>query len=180
MLNQLIRAGHAFAALALLSIVLGCGSGAEKVAESALETMIEKAGAADGVEVDVDFRGNGESFSIKTKEGEFSMTVGGGAKIPDDFPKDIPTYPKATVTITQSMEGQGFMIQATTGDSMEKVVGYLENEAAKAGWEQTMSLNQNIGQPMKMLNFAKGDRVANYTIIRQTDETIISITSAEK
>jgi len=119
-----MKYGKLFMGCLVIVALAGCGgkSAEEKSAEELAERMIEQAAKAEGAEVDVDvssgsvkIRGTDEeggtvnvdmdeeSATITSEGGRTTMTAGAAAKIPDDFPKDVPLYEKMKVMAVQHM-----------------------------------------------------------------------------
>lgn len=79
----------------------------------------------------------------------------GTSEIPDNFPKDFPVYPGATVTSSlsggQSGQGNGFWLTLATGDSLDAVTTFYENAFASSGWtvESTYTANGTATQTVK-------------------------------
>lgn len=68
------------------------------------------------------------------------VEVGAGARIPADFPADVPVYPDATVlsAATMSDEGsRGASLMLSTSDGMDKVAGWYEERLDAGGWTKT-------------------------------------------
>lgn len=178
--------------VAIVLVLGGCGQRmADKIAEKALEETIERAAedGGDDVDVDVDVSsgkmtvtstgtgGEGEtvrmefdedSGTITTADGTSEITMGKGAKMPDDFPKDVPVYKNATIQMAGQEAAQGMMtVSMTCPDAFDKVVNFYEEQASAQGWHEQMSMNQ--GGTMQMLSYSKDDRILNVTV-SQTDE----------
>lgn len=183
--------------------VLGCGSKpSETVAEKAVEKMVEQALSDTGQQVNVQIDKEGAGFSMTVtgdKAGEvseikigqdeqtFSLSMqgtdgnvtvmgGGDAKIPDTFPKDVPLYPGMKLLVVQSMpEQQGYIIQARSDDSMDKVTAYLKKEAAAQEWKETLAMSQAGDPPMQMLGYSKDNRVLHFVLNSEDGGTIIHL-----
>lgn len=101
----------------------------EQAAEKALESAIEQS-AEGSVDVDFDLSDEGQEITIETEEGTFTA---GQQEIPDNFPKDFPTYPGATITSTASSPDNIALILISK-DSVAKAADYFEDELVDNGW----------------------------------------------
>ena len=181
----------------------GCGSKpTETVAEKAAEKTLEQALSDTGQKVDVKIGKEGDGFSMtvigedadgvsEIKIGQdaqtFSlsmpgadgnvMVVGGDdAKIPDTFPKDVPLYPGIKLLVVQSMpEQQGYIIQARSDDSVDKVLAYLKKEVAAQGWQETLAMSQPGDPPMQMIGYSKDNRVLHFVLNAEDGKTVIHL-----
>lgn len=163
-----------------LVIAAGClGSGCDlitekitqKVAEKAIEHTIEKQSGGD-VQVDTS---NG-SVSVKSDKGTVEIS-GAGAKLPDTWPKDVPLYPGATITMAISNDKQ-HMLGLETADSPEQAVAFYKDKLASMKQEVAMSTPQQ-----EMLAYEDGNgRVVQLAIGKESggagpDTTIALIVS---
>jgi hypothetical protein len=133
----------AAAAVALLAVsaasTVGCKRLAEKAAEKAEEKAIENAG---GGKVQINSGENG-SMTIVTDAG--AVTIGTGAKIPDDFPKEVPVYPGAKPTMAMKSANAGkdvWSVTMETPDTKDKIVAFYKSKMT-GFTEQAM---QDMGQ----------------------------------
>lgn len=61
----------------------------------------------------------------------------GGTKLPDNFPKDFPLYPGATLTgsVAGGAGGKGgFWLTFSTADNSDKVTAYFKDRLPASGW----------------------------------------------
>ncbi len=184
-------------------LVPGCGSKpSETVAEKAVEKMVEQALSDTGQKVNVKIGKEGDGFSmtvtgddaegvseikIGQDEQTFSLSmqgmdgnvmVAGGedARIPDTFPKDVPLYPGMKLLLVQSMpEQQGYIIQARSDDSMDKVAAYIKKEVAAQEWKETLAMSQAGDPPMQMLGYSKNNRVLHFVLNSEDGGTVIHL-----
>lgn len=140
-------------AFALLST--GCKSPGEKLAEKATEKMLETAGG-EGTDVDIDSE-TGE-MTIKSEGTEITSS----AKLPSDWPSDVPVYTGATVSgsFSSSSEGQfGGWVNLTTPDSADKVKTWYADELLKEGWEEEGNFSSSSdGLDSTMISYTKSER----------------------
>jgi hypothetical protein len=119
--------------------------------------------------------GEGEGFRILGENeelGEISAEFGKDVKIPDSFPKDIPTYPGASV-LAGMVAGGGGMVTLQTGDDPEDVSAFYRENLAKEGWNLTPEMDLG-GQ--RVLAFEKGDRNGAVQVSREGSDTTVVIT----
>jgi hypothetical protein len=184
-----------FAGCAAILLLAGCGgkSTEEESAEAMAERMIENAARQSGQDVDVDIssgrmtiRGtdeeggavnvnvDGESATVTTEDGSSTVAVGAAAKIPDDFPKDVPLYKGMEVMAVQKDAASGATgFTATSKDGTAKVAEFYKKQAAAEGWTQDADMPQG---PMHMLAFSKGDRKLNVVLMGDGNATNIQLT----
>jgi hypothetical protein len=108
------------AALAVPS--MGCKRLAERAAEKAEEKAIEK---QTGGQVSI----NGEKGTLTIVTDAGAMTLGETAKIPDDFPKNVPVYPGAAPKVAMKSAAGGketWSVIVETMDAKDKVVAYYK------------------------------------------------------
>jgi len=133
------------ATLALIPLFgFGCSSISDKISqkvgESATEAIINKGLGGEG-KVDV----SGDSLSFKGKDGDIAF--GENAKIPSNFPTDVPTIDGAKVVMvtvgkTEPMSA-GYVVQAKgTVDGVAK--DFIAAIVAK-GWKSTSETQINEG-----------------------------------
>jgi hypothetical protein len=152
-------------------VLTGCG---KKASEKLAEKMIEAAAAKDGVKADVNLSDG--KMTIKTKEGTATYAAGKGAKIPENFPKDVHIYDGATVFMAASVPN-GFNLMLQTKDASDKVVPTMKSKMTADGWkeEAAMDMGQNV-----MLSYSKGDRKANVTVSSADKMTQITLTVVDE
>lgn len=118
---------------------VGCKRLAERAAEKAEEKAIEK-----GTGGQVSINGQKGTMTIVTDAG--AVTMGETAKIPDDFPKNVPVYPGATpkVAVKSAQGGKDtWSVVLETTDSKDKVVAYYK--ANLSGFTQASSMDVGTG-----------------------------------
>jgi hypothetical protein len=161
------------------TMILGCGQASETIAEKVMEKAIEA--GTDG-KADVNVSKDGEGFTITgTEDGEtMTMKMGDQAKLPDNFPKDIPMYEGLALMVVTSMGAdEGHMVQGTTADALDKVVAFYKKEVAAKGWKEEMVQSQ---ADVHMLIYSKEKRSLNVTIGKDEDnggQTFVSMITAK-
>ena len=120
--------------------------------------------------------GTGESvpegtWHMKSKEGEATVSMGAGAKIPATFPKDVPLYQGAQVVLVTD-QPQATVVHLRTKDDA-KTVGDAYGTALKAqGWEEEIAAALATGT---MRSLKKGDRSLSVVVMGAGDMTTIQL-----
>lgn len=196
-LNQCVA--RASLALALVALPLsGCGKAKEALQEKAVEKAINAAAGKDGAKVDINKNqmtittkdggsttltssDKGDAVTMKTADGTVTMTSGENAKVPEDFPKDIPLYPGAKpTTVTASSKDKAFTLQFTTKDPVEKVAEHFKKELVGQGWAEGMVMSTPGEQAAQMLNYTKGERALMVNISKESEGITILLTTSNK
>jgi hypothetical protein len=109
-----------------------------------------------------------DQITFKTKEGTFSA----GAGLPADFPKDIPLYPKAKA------EGHfAGIVTFSSQDTVQQIGSFFEAQMKAKGWTVEVA---DLGETMKTLNCAKGERKSSITINQTEGKTDILVGYLQK
>lgn len=154
-------------------LVIGC-SCSEKAEEKVGERIAEKAiEAQTGHKADIDV--DKERMRIKTQDGEMTMSSGKTAKLPDNFPEDIPICEGCALDMAMEVP-QGYSLSLTTKDDVSKVSEWYLKEMIGKGW--TKEAFMEMGK-QTMLVFKKGERGVNLAISHDNDHTRISLTSVK-
>jgi hypothetical protein len=131
-----------------------------------------------GKAVDIQMIGSGDTstMTIQGEDGAMKMTTGDAAKVPDDFPKDIPIYSGVKLIGVQTMPDQKmFHIQAQTTDAMDKVVAFCKQQYPAQSWKEASSTSMAGDTPMTMLSYQKDDRILNIVLMKDKDGTMIQL-----
>jgi hypothetical protein len=132
-------------------------------------------------EENVSVNTEGGTYSVKSKEGEVTAVTGKNAKVPDNFPKDIPLYPGAEIAAVTTMTQQEmFSVQSTTADSLENTGAYFRKQFAANGWTEKQSMNQAGDAPMQMLTYSKEGRTAMVMLMVESGKTMINLQTAKE
>lgn len=154
-------------------LVVGC-SCSEKAEETIAEKIVEKAlEAQTGQKADIDVEN--ESMTVKTEDGEMTISSGKSAKIPDNFPKDIPMYEGYVLDMAMEVP-KGYSLSFTTKDDVSKVSEWYLDEMTDQGWTKEASMDMG---DQKMLVFKKGERGVNLVVAPDKDQTRIALTSVK-
>lgn len=87
------------------------------------------------------------TMTIVTDAG--AMTVGSGAKLPDDFPKGVPAYPGATVQFAAKTSNSGkdaWSAAFETPDSKDKVAAFYKSNLGGFNQASSMELGDSVVQ----------------------------------
>ena len=147
--------------VALLVLMSGCQTAAEKAVEQVT-----------GVQVDEE----GDSVTVETEEGK--ATVGGeGTDIPSDWPSDVPIYPDTTVVSTVDYEVSGAKNMGVTLDSTDDaktINDWYVDEVEKNGWKVTAKASTNGSY---VISATKGDQQLSVAIAADlgTDNTGVNL-----
>ncbi len=151
-----------------LLVVMGCG---KEAAEKKIEKAIEKE-TGGRAEVDLD----DEKVTIETKDGEFSMSAGKSAKLPEDFPSDVYVYKGAAVAMSMEVP-KGKLITLITDDDLDKVMKKCGKELTSKGWSQKAKMD--LGE-QKTIMYQKNNRMVNVMAVKVDGSTHIRLTVSEK
>jgi len=106
----------------------------------------------------------------------------GENKIPEDFPKDFPVYPGASVTSSlsgnQGDQKNGFWLTLSTGDEVSKVVSFYEENLKKNGWTFDTTVGSGTGTNWVVSK----DKLSGYVTVdrpKDQDKTSIMIVLGE-
>ena len=156
--------------LVLILAILGAVViGVTLVGRFAYRTFLSK---TTGGIVDVDKEG--ERITVKSEKTEFSVEEGG--ELPENFPKDFPTYPKAELTSSWTASGdetEALSLVWETNDSTDKVAAYYKEKLTESGWK--LSLTAEVEDSIT-LAFEKNDMGGFIGITTEDSKTIISLT----
>jgi hypothetical protein len=120
----------------------GCKRFAERAREKAEEKAIQK---QTGGQVDLDT----EKGTLRIVTDAGAVTVGTGAKVPDDFPKAVPIYPGSTVAFaatTRETGKEAWTVNLETRDSKEAVAAYYKSNLGGFTQASNMELGTSIMQ----------------------------------
>lgn len=123
-------------AIFMLFSVSGCFNLGQKVAEKITEKVAEKAIESEGGEAEVDI--GEEGVSIKTDEGE--MTIGGGAELPEGFPKVVPVYPDMQIVSSWKATEDGkesFSVNGISSDPGKEIFDWYKSQLSNWDTEES-------------------------------------------
>jgi hypothetical protein len=148
----------------------GCG---KEVQESVVEKKIEQ---ATGGDADVEMSDDGMKITGKTDEGEYAITSGEEAEIPDGFPSDVFIYRPSKAVMAMKVP-RGHSISLTTLDDKDKVVETYKKEMEGEGWSEEGSMNMDSHT---MLVYEKDGRNASVNILPSEDKVQINVTVGDE
>lgn len=144
-----MQRGWKVAVIVALAFGLTVAAGCQSIADKAAETAVEK---ATGVKVDT----KGEKVTISTDEGE--ATISSDAKLPDDFPSDVPIYDDAKIGTAMTNEVQGgksYLVGMESDDDAAEVFDWYKKAFEDEGWKITSTME--VGDSVGGLSAEKGD-----------------------
>lgn len=122
---------------------------------------------------------DGNTVTMTTPEGTMTATSGPDAKVPDNFPKDIPLYAGATLASSTSMPQMNMaMVQLSSTDSVENVSAFYKKEMPAKGWTELSTMSD--GANMHMLNYSKDGLMAMISVASEEGKTVIAINCAKE
>ncbi len=171
----------------------GCGKAKDKLAEVALEKMAQSGGnvdvqVKDGQVVGITSKKDGENVSVTMSKDSGnvqisngtggSMTMGDSAKVPDNFPKDIPIYTGLKIGMSSNDPAEGtFLVQGTTPDALDTVAAFYAKAMKDGAWTETLSMKQ---ADMSSLAYEKGTLVVQYMLSKADTGSTVMITVGKK
>jgi len=196
MKRYIMRTGAWTVALAVL-FGAGCGKAKDAIAEKAIETMAKNAQGGgkvdvkvkdgqvlgitskkDGENVSMTVSKDGNNVEVSNGPGGASMTMGDTAKIPGDFPKDVPVYAGLKVGMSSNDPNEGsFLVQGTTPDTVDKVAAFYAKAMKDGAWTETLSMKQ---PEMQSLAYEKDTRAAQVMLTKADAGTTVMLTVAKK
>ena len=149
-------------ALVLLFVLAGCNR-SKTVSTPGGKVTVEESGK------------EGESaVTIKGNHGETLTLNSAGAKLPDDYPKDVPVASGARIVMAASVnnsDNNGSNLVLESGDGMDKLLAFYTKGLTDNGWKIETTISQ---EKMTMLTASKEKRALSVHI--QEDEGKSTIT----
>lgn len=121
-----------------------------------------------------------DNKQVEILDGSGKLVIGGEVKLTEDFPKDIPVYPKAKITsVFDSKEGQiASGLTQESMDGVDKIVNWYREEGKKQGW--TLLGEDRLSETMASITFKKGTRIGGLSVIKGEDgKVLISFSTGE-
>ena len=111
----------------------------------------------------------------KDSEGkETRVNTGKHVALPENFPKDVPIYPKSTVDLSVILD-KGMEVTWKTADPVQKVEAFYKERLKDGGWElKSMNMPQLI-----MIKGLKEYRTVTVSIRADSGKTIIAVNLGE-
>jgi len=163
--------------LTLALALTGCGT--KDKAENAKQTNGGAGEESNGTKVKTSI--DGERIKFESDEGEVIIDPE-GTELPDNWPAEMPTYPKAKIVSSVKGSGDVSMAMAVfqTDKPVAAVVEFYDAELPGKGW----SIDNRIetGQSMVMVMASKGDLLATVSTTKDeaSGKTTISINIAPR
>lgn len=160
--------------LAVGLLLAGCNIG-DRVQDRLTEEVLGR--AADG-DVEID-RSDG-SVRVETDEG--TVSFGGSADLPDDFPEAMPVPDGIEVAgsfATSSDSERQVSVQAQTQRSFDDLRAYFGTELPASGWEITGTNETDFGELKSVQFVVEGhgwEGVVAVTLLEDESEMITSLT----
>ncbi len=166
-----------FVIFVLPAIVFGVGfklllnKAGDKVAEKGVESALS---AATGGKVDVN--SNDGSFSVSSKDGDSSISVGSNQKLPDGFPKsDIPYITEKAVTFSMNSTNDGKKEWSTTttiSKSFEEAKTYFAGVVKEPDYTNITTYGYGNTQTY----YGKGSKyTVSITVSKNTDDNTVLV-----
>jgi hypothetical protein len=152
-----------------------CGRMKERLAEKAVEAAFE--GAADdgkGGKAKLDLS-KGTLNIDDGKGGNLKFVAGGGAKLPESWPKDFPVVAGAKVTFALDTPN-GASVTFETADPVQKVYDYYLTTMPTQGWKINVKTQTDEGGTLMMTKDPK--RSATVVVSGSSGKTSVVLSSA--
>ncbi|OYP34732.1 hypothetical protein [Rhodopirellula sp. MGV] len=152
--------------------VSGCGKIAKKAAEQAIESELEK----DGGTADFDLTEDGFSAEVDGVDGKAQYAIGASAKVPADWPSDIPVFDGLKLNMSHANKDQGtFVIQGNSTAGFQEVIDFYAAAAAKEGWKEESVSKQ--GDSMWIQGLSKDGRMLTIMVAASDEGTSVTQTT---
>jgi ABC-type Na+ efflux pump permease subunit len=139
----------------------------EQIAEGLIEN-------ATGTDVNVD--ANDGSYTVESKDGAESISVGSNQKIPDDFPKDITQYlPEKSIVFVLTSENEGkksWSVTTVVDKTYEEAVAHFKETITSPSYTDTS--NFTIGETTTFYG-KKDNKTVSITVSRAEDTGDVSV-----
>ena len=110
-------------------------------------------------------------------EAAVEVTTGAQARIPEDFPKDVPLPEGLTIENVSAMPAQStFVVQGKVQQQLETLAPSMQKQIEEQGWSAVPPDGSQEIPDMKVLNFTKEAKILNLTLIREDNATSINLT----
>ncbi|MHB0956789.1 MAG: hypothetical protein ACYC0X_12700 [Pirellulaceae bacterium] len=161
-----------------MAIFVGTCLGCRKAEEAMMERSIESQMAEAGGNADVHIGDDSVSFKIQDEKGNANVEIGQNTKLPEGFPQDVPLYPKMTLMMANAQtENERFFLVGTSSDAPEQIATYYKQAAAKNGWEEQNSMEQE--DQMRGLTFQKAGRNLEIIAVVTDEGTSLNISTGK-
>jgi hypothetical protein len=128
--------------------------------------------AKDGTRATVTQSGKTAEVTIQGKDGaKVQFSGGGNLALPDAFPKDVPVYPGATVTVSAAAK-DGMQVVLKTADSPNKVAAFYNEKLKAGGYEIQATVNMGQGS---MVTGKKDNRTVMVSTGADSEGAVITL-----
>ena len=163
--------------LAVLATSALATAGCKRMSERMEEKAIEK-----GTGGQVHINGENGTVSVTSDGGTGTVSVGTGAKIPDDFPATIPMYPGAKPSLaakTADPRGKAaWSLALETADTKDQVVAFYKTKMSGFAVESSMDMGTTTMNVYKSAQYEVTMMVA--TESGSAKKTVITINAVTK
>jgi hypothetical protein len=126
---------------------------------------------SEGHKATVTQKGNSVEITSKGKDGQ-EVRLGEGVALPEDFPKDVAIYPKATVFMS-SKEKKGTMsVMLKIANPAQSVATFYQEKLKENGWD--IENTTNVGN-LTMLQAVKEGRKLAVSVNKDASETMVTL-----
>lgn len=122
---------------------------------------------------DMTITGDDESFSMTSADGGMTVTAGDSAKVPDNFPKDVPVYDGLVLEFASAQQDESmYALNGTTKNALEEVFAFYKEKLAGAGWAEQTAVTES---DMALLAFTKDKRSVTVNLTKGPGETGVAV-----
>ncbi len=111
--------------------------------------------------------------TITKLESGATLTSGSDLELPDNFPKDVPVYPKAKVTVALTAPGGGVMASFESSDDAQAVIDFYKEQLVAKGWTLDNEIERSR---MVQIDSSSGGRRLTTTVARSGPTTKFTVT----
>lgn len=156
-----------------LIVLVFVGAGCfKRAAETSVENTINARTGGEG-EIDI----TDDTYNYEDKETGARASVGEDARIPDDFPSDVPRYWNAKILAATVMPNQEATLLYMTDDEPSQVMQWYKDEFSSKQWEQQSDSNFN-GRLMRV--YQKDDVMISIAVSEANGNTSVTVIRAIK
>jgi hypothetical protein len=145
---------------AVLPFLIACGSLAHVACKNPQREFEERAKEATGADqVEVDENGDRVTLSSKSDAGESRVELGAQARIPADFPKNVPIYPGSKIVAAVEVTDKGkrsHIVTLSAPAAPDAVLQFYERKLPDFGKVEKVTLG---GMRMLSADDGKGTSV---------------------
>lgn len=152
--------------LTIGGIFLKSKLGDQKSTDKTISSIVSKA-----TDSKVNVNSSNGEFSVESKDGDSSISVGSNQKLPDGFPKsDIPYFAEKSITFAMSSKDEGksrWSVTATSDKSFDDVKSYFAGKIKEPDYTDVSTYSFNDSQSY----YGVGSKyTVSVTISKNSDE----------